>query len=194
MQGKMGDRARVGRDKDYDDKLAKLRKRQVKAQEAKQNKKRKQDISSVLGTEDFDSKFLTVFQGSYDYEGSYRPKTKETRVIYEKILNIVQLSLGDQPQNIIRDAADEVIAILKNEHMRAPEKKRDVEKLLGSISDPKFGELTDLGKKITDYSEEADTGVARDEGVDEELGVAVVFDVEDSEDESDYEVREVRQI
>lgn len=53
-----------------------------------------------------------------DAAGSYRPATRETRAAYEALLAIVQAQFGDQPADILRGAAEEVLAVLKNEHMR----------------------------------------------------------------------------
>jgi hypothetical protein len=39
---------------------------------------------------------------------SYRPKTKETQAAYELVLSFVRGYLGDQPQEVLRGAADEV--------------------------------------------------------------------------------------
>jgi hypothetical protein len=51
MPGRMGDRATVRvRDKDFEERLAKQKKRAIKQEEQKQStKKRKQDLTSVLG-------------------------------------------------------------------------------------------------------------------------------------------------
>jgi pre-mRNA-splicing helicase BRR2 len=38
----------------------------------------------------------------------YRPKTKETQAAYELVLSFVKGCIGDQPQEILRGAADEV--------------------------------------------------------------------------------------
>ena len=53
-----------------------------------------------------------------DAAGSYRPATRETRAAYEALLAVVQAQFGDQPADILRGAAEEVLAVLKNEHMR----------------------------------------------------------------------------
>ncbi len=39
---------------------------------------------------------------------SYRPKTKETQAAYELVLAFVRSCIGDQPQEVLRGAADEV--------------------------------------------------------------------------------------
>ena len=54
-----------------------------------------------------------------DAAGSYRPATRETRAAYEALLAVVQAQFGDQPADILRGAAEEVLAVLKNEHMKA---------------------------------------------------------------------------
>lgn len=72
------------------------------------------------------------------------------------MLDYIQQSLGDQPRDIVRGAADEILAILKNDRLKAHDKKKDVEKLLGKVTDIDFASLVDMGKKITDYTEEND--------------------------------------
>lgn len=54
-----------------------------------------------------------------DAAGSYRPATKETRAAYEALLAMVQGQFGDQPADVLRGAAEEVLAVLKNDHMKA---------------------------------------------------------------------------
>lgn len=115
--------------------------------------------------------------------GGYRPKTKETRVAFEELLSFVSESLGDQPRDVIKSAADEVLAIMKNDATRGPEKKKLVERVLIAMSEPKFSDLSETVRKISDYSAEELEG----ETLDDELGVAVVFD-EDEEDDT-YEVK-----
>lgn len=51
-------------------------------------------------------------------------------------------------------AADEVLIVLKNERMKDKEKKVDVESLLGDLADERFALLVNLGKKISDWSQE----------------------------------------
>ena len=59
-----------------------------------------------------------------------------------------------QPRDILCGAADEVLAVLKNDRMRDKERKKEVETLLGSVADERFALLTNLGKKITDWGAE----------------------------------------
>lgn len=44
---------------------------------------------------------------------NYRPKTRQSRIAYEEVLSTMAGALGDQPQDVLRGAADEVLAILK---------------------------------------------------------------------------------
>ncbi len=177
IKHKMGDLAQPRqRDKELLDKLDKMKKRVAKkSEDDKQPRKKAKSKVDVLGAATFD-------------EGSYRPKTKETRVVYEKLLNFVQGALGDVPQDITRGAAEEVLATLKNEGMKAPEKKVELERLLGPLTEHKFAELTDMAKNITDYTEEVH--LSTKEGIDDELGVAVVFDEDEDEEDNEYELKE----
>ncbi|RKP18260.1 Sec63-domain-containing protein, partial [Rozella allomycis CSF55] len=117
----------------------------------------------------------------------YQPKTKESMQTYELFLNYVERVLGDQPRDVMRTAVDDVIGILKDEEMKEFDKKKQVEKVLEEeLSGEEFAQLVSLGQKITDYSvnEEMDG-----DGIDEQIGVAVVFDEEEEEDEL-FEIRE----
>ncbi|KAF2270673.1 pre-mRNA splicing factor [Lojkania enalia] len=98
-----------------------------------------------------------------------------------------------------RSAADAVLEYLKDEDLKDFDKKREIDDLLGTSMGPKeFNELVNLGKKITDYDaqdedEEMEEEVAGVDGaaVDENQGVAVVFD-EDEDDENAGQTFEVR--
>ena len=109
----------------------------------------------------------------------YRPRTKETRAAYEDLLSIISRQLGDQPHDILRGAADEVLACLKNDSFTDPERKSEIEKLVNFVSADSFATLVQCGKRITDYSIEEHAG---NEKLDDELGVAVVFDEDDDDD------------
>lgn len=121
---------------------------------------------------------------------NYRPKTRESKVAYEEILNLIQQSLGDQPHDIIRGACDEIISILKNEEVRENLKLGEVEKIIGACNKDRFHKLFSLSKKLSDFSlsNVGETSDKQPNDDDEEMGVAVVFE---DEDESDKEVNEV---
>lgn len=118
----------------------------------------------------------------------YRPKTQETRQTYEVLLSFIQEALGDQPRDILCGAADEILAVLKNERLKEREKKRDIDSLLGNVADERFALLVNLGKKISDFGSDAVTalGVTEGEQIDETYGINVQF--EESEEESDEDV------
>ncbi|GFR50198.1 hypothetical protein Agub_g12366 [Astrephomene gubernaculifera] len=119
--------------------------------------------------------------------GLYRPRTKETREAYEALLAVIHSLFGEQPQDVLRGAADEVLAVLKRADLRDPERQRECGQLLGGCEDDMFARLVALGKRITDYVTEAEA--APGDTMDEELGVAVEF--EEEEDEEEEEADEV---
>ncbi|KAF7338196.1 putative ATP dependent RNA helicase [Mycena venus] len=142
--------------------------------------------------------YTDIIEATQEVEGlNYRPRTAETREVFELILSSVHTSLGDQAQDIVRSAADMVLETLKNEDMKDFDKKRAVEEVIGSVSNEQFSQLINLSKKITDYGAEddemADPDMERmDAEIDDEVGVAVVFDEEeqDDEDEERFEIGE----
>lgn len=121
----------------------------------------------------------------------YRPKTQETRQTYEVLLSFIQEALGDQPRDILCGAADEVLAVLKNDRLKEKEKKKETELLLGSLAEERFALLVNLGKKITDFGSE-EKSTANDENIDETYGINVQFEESSEEDDEDIygEVRE----
>lgn len=66
-----------------------------------------------------------------------------------------------QPRDVLCGAADEVLAVLKNDRMKDREKRREVEVLLGGLADERYALLVNLGKKITDWGsdEKMQTGI-----------------------------------
>ncbi|KAG6332314.1 hypothetical protein ID866_6773, partial [Astraeus odoratus] len=142
--------------------------------------------------------FSDILEATQDVEGlRYRPRTAETREVYELMLSAVHQTLGDQANDIIRSATDTILETLKNEGMKDFDKKKETEEVLGSISNDAFTQLVALSKKITDYGAEEETMAdpdmeKKDAGIDDEIGVAVVFDEEEQEedDEEGYEIRE----
>jgi pre-mRNA-splicing helicase BRR2 len=105
----------------------------------------------------------------------YQPRTRETRQQYESLLHVVRQKLGDQPQSVIMSAADEVLAILKDEEIKPKEKQGLLEELLNTLTNDNLSELFKLSNAITDYTEEMIN--------DDDEVAAVVF----GEDESDEE-------
>ena len=142
--------------------------------------------------------YADIIEATQDVEGlTYRPRTLETREVYQFILAAVHGVLGDQSPDIVRSAADAVLEVLKSEGMKDFDKKRQVEEVVGPVTNDMFGQLASLAKKITDYGGE-DVAVVdpdlekKDAEIDDELGVAVVFDEEEQEEDDDegYEIKD----
>ena len=142
--------------------------------------------------------YADIIEATQDVEGlTYRPRTLETREVYQFILAAVHGLLGDQSPDIVRSAADAVLEVLKSEGVKDFDKKRQVEEVVGLVTNDMFGQLASLAKKITDYGGE-DVAVVdpdlekKDAEIDDELGVAVVFDEEEQEEDDDegYEIKD----
>ncbi|CAL8467727.1 g7265 [Coccomyxa elongata] len=176
MRGKMGDRVQFNKPEGLSEK------------KAKQKKKR----DAILAGQDPDidaPKRRKTGPGTVlelDAAGSYRPATKETRAAYEALLDLVRSQFGDQPADVLRGAAEEILAVLKNDNMKDPDKHKEVNGLLGEISDNKFHDVVALGKMMTDYSVD---GGAEDAGtgdiLDNDIGVAVEFEGDEDDDDDD---------
>ncbi|KAL6146910.1 hypothetical protein ACLB2K_057586 [Fragaria x ananassa] len=122
-------------------------------------------------------------------EGVYRPKTRETQAAYEALLGVIQQQLGGQPPSVVCGAADEVLAVLKNEKLRNSEKKSEIEKLLDAVSDSVFDGFVRIRARITDYEDGSDGGVANGDEWLDDLGVSVEFEEnEDNEEGSDFDL------
>ncbi|ORY79259.1 Sec63 Brl domain-domain-containing protein [Leucosporidium creatinivorum] len=144
------------------------------------------------------TRYGDVLEATQDLEGlDYRPRTAETREVYELMLAAVHSLLGDSPPAMVRSAADVVLGYLKDDSLKDFDKKRETDALFsGSVPAEVFAQLVALGKKITDYGEEEEKGKNDDDdenagAIDEDVGVAVVFEEEEEEEEEDegYEVR-----
>ncbi|KAF8886795.1 putative RNA helicase [Infundibulicybe gibba] len=184
----MGSRVLRQAPKDVDKKKKKASDRQDTSE--KQLAKRKAETTGFGYTD--------IIEATQDVEGlTYRPRTAETREVYELILSSVHTSLGDQAQDIVRSAADTVLETLKNEGVKDFDKKKEIEEVIGPVSGEQFSQLVSLSKKITDYGAEDETMVdpdmeRKDAEIDDEVGVAVVFDEDEQEEEEEegFEIRE----
>lgn len=78
--------------------------------------------------------------------------------MYKECINKVPLlfCFYQKPRDILCGAADEVLAVLKNDKMRDKERRREVEQLLGPADDTRYHVLVNLGKKISDYGGDKD--------------------------------------
>ncbi|XP_030492966.2 DExH-box ATP-dependent RNA helicase DExH12 [Cannabis sativa] len=181
-----GDRAYRGRPPELDEKLKKSKEKKKKERDplaepglVRQAKRRRLQEESVLTTTE---------------EGVYQPRTKETRAAYEAMLSVIQQQLGGQPLSIVSGAADEILALLKNDVLKNPEKKKEIEKLLNPIPNQVFDQLVSIGRLITDFqdgSDAADSTVTNgvDDALDKDIGVAVEIEGnEDDDEESDLDM------
>lgn len=151
--GAFGDRVHRSRPAELEERLKKSKEKRkgldqddLDAHAAKKKRQRAAAGASVLTVE---------------ADGSYRPKTRETRAAYEALLGMIQGQFGDQPADVLRGAAEEVLEVLKDDRSTDPKRKKDVEKLMGATSDERFAQFVAVGKLITDF---APGGVAPGEG------------------------------
>ncbi|GAB4837622.1 DExH-box ATP-dependent RNA helicase DExH12 [Ancistrocladus abbreviatus] len=181
-----GDRAARGRPPELDEKLNK----------SKKKKKDRDPLSEPVASRQSKKRRLAFQEESVltaTEEGVYQPKTKETRAAYEAMLSVIQQQLGGQPLNIVSAAADEILAVLKNDAIKNPDKKKEIEKLLNPIPSHVFDQLVSIGRLITDYQDGGDaaatTAANGSDALDDDVGVAVEFEEnEDEEDESDLDM------
>jgi pre-mRNA-splicing helicase BRR2 len=175
---RMGDRINHEKRPELDDRIEKAKQKRIRSEADDEAIKKKKKDNRVFVA----SKGSTVLTETEDLDSiNYRPKTRESRAAYEEILSFVQLSLGDQPQDILRGAADEILSLLKDESMRAPDRQKEIEKIISRQSSDKFNKLVNLGKKITDFNSTAEVVEEDEVKMDEEMGVAVVFEDEDED-------------
>ena len=139
--------ARAGREAPKD--LEKKKQKQAvisAADEAERSIRRRGDQSTRT-----DGRYLDILQATEDLEGlNYRPKTAETREVFELLLGIVHQALGDQAQDVVRSATDTVLEILKSEDVKEFDRKKEVETITGTIDGDRWSQLVNLSKKITD--------------------------------------------
>ena len=180
---RMGDKVRGGRAPDGDERARRAR--------ASREKRRRGDAED-LATQ----KRRRRGDGGDDGAdgGGYRPRTKEARAAYEAILADVRAALGDAPRDVLAGAAEEALHVLKRDGVRDADRHAELERLLGArVPDERFAALVARGKRVTDFDAGgAGAGAGGDDagGLDEEMGVAVVFD----EDESDDEAQDVDEV
>ncbi|ESO86122.1 hypothetical protein LOTGIDRAFT_239637 [Lottia gigantea] len=164
---KMGDKAKKSKPPQMEERKNKRHKRD----------EAQRDMIKMKGT-------TLLSEGIDDMVGIvYRPKTQETRQTYEVLLSFIQAAIGDQPRDVLCGAADEVLAVLKNDRMREKERMKEFGNLLGPIPEERFALLVNLGKKITDYGQEEK--VQTSENIDETYGVNVQFEESEDEDDAD---------
>lgn len=177
---RMGDLVRADKSKPVRE-FTKLQEKVAKKRKAGDDKKEKRAKIMLARGDNVLNDDVTEIQ-------SYRPRTGPTQVAYSKLLAVLGQLLGDQMPEVLRGAADEVLATMKTDAV-SDAKKRNVEEVLGPITDEKYNEIFNMTKLITDFGAdmEDEEGAA---GMDETAGVAVVFD-EDDDDEEDNMIGEI---
>jgi hypothetical protein len=129
---------------------------------------------------------LDIIEVTQHIEGlTYRPRTVETREVYQLILSSVHTALGDQAQDIVHSAADAVLETLKNDNLKDFDKKKEIEEVIGNISNEQLSQLITLS---TDYNAEDEDTInpdleRKEAEIDEQGGIAAVFDKEDWDDD-----------
>ena len=112
----------------------------------------------------------------------YTPKTEETQVVYELILNLAQIYLGDVDHDTLRGAVDEILTILQDESLSDHQKQKEVSDILSSIPDDEFSKLYQLSKKINDFVVgDASESTSNQQSYEE--GIALVSSDEEEEEE-----------
>lgn len=109
----------------------------------------------------------------------YRPKTKETNIIYEELLTMVHQYLPDQPHNMLKGALDDVLATLKTENMKDQDKIQEIEAIIGKITAEEYNKILQLSKGLVDYGTELDEA-GKNQNVND-MEVPVEFDNEEQE-------------
>ncbi|NXO56711.1 U520 helicase, partial [Aramus guarauna] len=166
---RMGDKAQRTKPQMQEERRAKRRKRDED----------RHDINKMKG-------YTLLSEGIDEMVGIiYKPKTKETRETYEVLLSFIQAALGDQvrtgmarepsqnkfllpcdlrflsqPRDILCGAADEVLAVLKNEKLRDKERRKEIDLLLGQTDDTRYHVLE---------GDEDIYGEVRDEASDDDM-------------------------
>eukprot|EP01091_Cochliopodium_minus_P014780 TRINITY_DN5078_c0_g1_i1.p1 TRINITY_DN5078_c0_g1~~TRINITY_DN5078_c0_g1_i1.p1 ORF type:complete len:1236 (+),score=428.31 TRINITY_DN5078_c0_g1_i1:30-3737(+) len=117
--------------------------------------------------------------------GNYVPRKVETREVYERILSFIKHFIGTQPNEILIGAADEILIILKDDNKKDLNKKKEIESIIGQLSDKNFFDLVEMGKGITDFADTSDWGMEDNK----EEDIPIVFHGEEEDSDGDYEIK-----
>jgi len=207
--GRMGDRVAASSGGDGSSSTGDAGKRPAEIEEIKERAKKKRmkrgqasgvDVGKKRGTDNI--LMTSGGRGILDLGelSGYQPTHAGSQASYEGLLNMIKLKdyLGNQPTAILVDAANEIITTLKDDSMRDPERHDMISKILtgkgsrgaGALSTAKFATLVTFGKGIDDYGLKQTKNDVDEEQVDDEMGVAVVFDDSDEEGEDGNKILE----
>lgn len=98
-----------------------------------------------------------------DADGAaYIPSTAVSQRAFEGLLAFVLSKLGDQPRDLLRAAANETLALLKDDALVELDRKKDIEQILGSMDVDEFSRLSMIGRQIKDFrADDEDEPAAR---------------------------------
>ncbi|PXF42316.1 hypothetical protein BWQ96_07951 [Gracilariopsis chorda] len=177
MPGRMGDRVASSRRPQPAAARVDKKKDQVSAEETKTLADQ-----SVLDV----AKELDL--GASEY--TYVPTTRVSQRAFEALLAFIMSKLGDQPRELLRSAADEVLASMKDDNLQEIEKKKVIEELFGNgMTNDEFTRLTLFCSQIRDYKSEDDSAEQLEPQSDDVL--PVLRDVDEEEDDVADEVVEL---
>ena len=135
-----------------------------------------------------------------DTSGTYRPTSKETKQAYESILDVVAKQFGDQPDDVLRGAAEEALVLLRDRNLKEAERKKRIQELLGDVDEDNYGKLVGWATRVTDFDalemekdDGNDAAAAGTSAVDEDVGVAVEFE-DDDEEEDEAEESDLNEV
>lgn len=100
----------------------------------------------------------------------YQPNSSKTKKIYEQLLTLIQQILGDQPFEMLSDAANEIISLLRGGG--TIDQLRDS---IGNVTDSDYASLNVMCKELSDFD-----SLTMSTGADTE-GVSLLFDEEDDD-------------
>ena len=122
----------------------------------------------------------------------YQPTTPSSTAAYERLLTLIgsRQYLSNQTPSVLVDAAELVIETLKDDSLRDPERQQAIANvILYGKANPKltgeqYAQLVQIGKALDDYGQ---LEKEEDDDINQEMGVAVVFDESEGEQDSDGE-------
>jgi pre-mRNA-splicing helicase BRR2 len=77
--------------------------------------------------------YRDVLAAAEELEGLvYKPRTSETREVYELFLSAADGLLGDQPADVVRSATDLILGWLKDENLKDLDRLKEIKELVGS--------------------------------------------------------------
>jgi pre-mRNA-splicing helicase BRR2 len=105
------------------------------ADKEKKKKRAAQDSEETLPrtrTKRGPTGYRDILAAAEELEGLvYKPRTSETREVYELFLSVVDGLLGDQPADVVRSAADLILGWLKDENLKDLDRLKEIKGLVG---------------------------------------------------------------